>query len=573
MEGLDVRTGAAWDGALACCRRVSRTMSRSGDPDTSAAVGGAGVAAVATSEPAGTSAPAGEFGDFVREHEQRRRQLPRAIVVGLLAGLVAVAFRYALSQVDTLRDRLVAFSWTLGWAGIALPVALAGAGTTIALVLVTRIAPEAAGSGIPHLKAVLYHLRGLEWRRVIAVKFVGGVAAIGCGLTLGREGPTVQMGGAVGQMVSGWFGGTPRERQTLIAAGAGAGLSAAFNAPLAGVVFVLEEVQRNFAPQLFAAALAATITADVVTRLLLGQFPVFHVRTHPIPPLESLPIAFATGVFAALLGIAFNRGLLVSLDLFDRFARRPRWVVGAVVGVAVGCVAWWAPGVVAGGHGLVESVLDGKLGLAAIALVFSLRFLLTLLSYGCGAPGGIFAPLLVLGATLGLAMAKIAELVWPAVTGDPATFAVVGMAAYFSAVVRAPLTGVVLMVEMTGDYTLVLPLVIASACAYGVAEFLHDRPIYEALLERDVHRSRGQAVLDRPLLIDLTVAPGAPFVGLRLRDLHLPSGCNVVSIARGIGTIVPVADSRLASGDQVTLLVSPEAAGAMPEIRRGMGCV
>src|SRR5205085_61894 len=256
----------------------------------------------------------------VRAHEQRRRHVPRAIVIGLLVGLVAVAFREALREAEHLRLALAALAhenWL--WAP-ALPL-LGACGAALAVYLVRRVAPETTGSGIPHVKAVLYGTRSMR-RRILPVKFVGGIAGIGGGLVMGREGPTIQMGAAVGHMVSGWFECTAREKRTLIAAGAGAGLAAAFNAPLAGLVFVLEEVQRDFSPAIFSATLIAAAVADVTTRLMLGQLPVFHASTAAIPSLATVPVALVLGVVAAVFGVAFNRMLLKSLDVFAGVANR-----------------------------------------------------------------------------------------------------------------------------------------------------------------------------------------------------------------------------------------------------------
>ncbi len=510
----------------------------------------------------------GEVRDFLRAHEQRRRLVPRALVAGVATGLVAVAFTRGLVLVETFRVRLVGDAPHSGVAALAISVGLGAIGTAIALSLVRRVAPEASGSGIPHLKAVLHHLRPLRWWRVLPVKFVGGIAGIGGGLTLGREGPTIQMGGAVAELVSGWFRSTPRERQSLVAAGAGAGLAAAFNAPLAGLVFVLEEVQRDFAPAVFTATLLASVTADVVARMLQGQHPVFHVQTDATPSLLALPPALVLGVVAGVLGVAFNRALLGTLDLFWRLQRWPAWVVGAAVGGAIGVVGWLDPEVVGGGYRLVDRTLAGQVALAGLPALFVLRFALMMASYGCGAPGGIFAPLLVLGSEIGLAVGLVGARLAPQAV-SPVVFAVVGMAAYFTAIVRAPLTGIVLMVEMTGDYALVLPLLVACLTAYGVADLLGDRPIYEALLERDLMRGHLTPELERTLLLDLTVAPGAPFDGTRVRDLGLPPGCVIVTIERDGADEVPTADTVLQAGDRITAVVAPRAAEAVPKLRAG----
>jgi chloride channel protein, CIC family len=512
-----------------------------------------------------------EMRDFLRAHEQRRRQLPRSLLVGVFAGLAAVAFRTALAAADDLRDGLLTYVHSHAFWAFPIPIVLAAAGGAVAVHLVSHLAPETAGSGIPHVKAVLHGLRAMVWQRVLAIKFIGGVSGIGVGLALGREGPTIQMGAAVGQMVSGWFACTPRERRTLIAAGAGAGLAAAFNAPLAGLVFVLEEVQRDFSPGVFTATLIASGVADITTRLLTGQLPVFHVQTEPIPPLSLLPFALLLGVIAGVLGIAFNRGLLRSLDFFEHLHRWPAWVRGGLVGVVVGAVALFVPIAVGGGNRLLEHTLAGELSLMALGGFFVLRFGLTMLSYGSGAPGGIFAPLLVLGSEIGLGVGAVAAQFLPEAVSHPHLFAVVGMAAYFTAIVRAPLTGIVLMVEMTGNYSLVLPLLVACLTAYGVADFLGDRPVYEALLERDLLRAQKVPELAGTLLLDFTIAIGSPFDGKRVRELGLPQGAIIVILRRGLRENVPTAESQLAAGDQISVLIAAEATEALALLREGTG--
>jgi CIC family chloride channel protein len=510
-----------------------------------------------------------ELREFVKLQEQRRRHLPRALLVGVLAGLVAVAFGRALELAEHLRGQVVAWASGLGGAGVVVPIALGAATAAIAVALVTRFSPEASGSGIPHLKAVLHRLRALRWRTILPVKFAGGVIGIGGGLALGREGPSVQMGGAVGQMVGGWFRCTPRERLTLIAAGAGAGLSAAFNAPLAGLVFVLEEVQRDFSPVVFTVTLVASVVADVTGRLLLGGEPVFRLTMPVDPQLASLPLHLVIGVVAAPIGVLFNRSLMKSLDVGVRFDAVPPWLRAAAVGAAIGLVAWLAPSSVGGGRSLVDATLTGGFGLLAILWLLPLRLLLTAASYGTGAAGGIFTPMLVIGALLGSGVGQGAALLLPARLVDLPTCAVVGMAAFFAAVVRAPLTAIVLLVEMTGDYGMVLPLLIACLAAGGIADWLHDPPIYEALLLRDLRRRKEPAELQQPTVLELTVDAGARFDGQPIHALGLPPGCIVISVERGLVSEVPSADFTLAAGDRMSVLVSPRAADAVHLLREG----
>jgi CIC family chloride channel protein len=431
-----------------------------------------------------------EAREFEAEEDRKRRLWPRAAIVGLLAGLAAVALRAALNFGDTERTVLIRWAQHFGALGLVFPVLLGAVTGGIGLALVQKLAPEAAGSGIPHLRAVLLDLKPLFWRRVLPVKFLAGVISIGGGMAMGREGPTVQMGGAIGQMVSEYSKAGPRERATLLAAGAGAGLAAAFNAPLAGVVFVLEEIERNLSPAAFSAVFVACAMGDIMTRLLVGPFPAFRIPEIDSPSLSLLPYFAVLGAVCGSAGVVFNRSLLWSLAFFEDVKWPFPGAGGALVGALIGVVAFYAPETVGGGHHLAEATLRAEMALAAIPLLFFLRFALTMSSYGTGAAGGIFAPLLVLGAQVGLAAGLVSSKYLGAGSASPSAFAVIGMAAFFTATVRAPLTGIVLIAEMTGGYELMLPLLAASATAYGIAEWLREKPIYEALLERSLGMSQ-----------------------------------------------------------------------------------
>jgi CIC family chloride channel protein len=510
-----------------------------------------------------------EIQEYLDDRQQRRWIFPRAALVGAIAGGVALAFRAALTEADALRNSLISWAHTLPFLGWLFPVGLTMIGAGIAVAITRRYAPEAAGSGIPHLEAVLHRYRNLEWKRVLPVKFFAGIIAIGSGLALGREGPTVQMGGSIGDGVSRILKVSEHERLTLISAGAGAGLAAAFNAPLAGLIFVLEEVRRDFQPIMFGATFVAAVIADIITRIGSGQFPVFTVPSYGMPPLSSLPIFALLGIMAGLLGVLFNRSLLTTVDLFRRIP--PRLVVpfAAIAGGIIGLVGWFSPMMLGSGNSLAQITLQGNLLLSIIPLYFGIRFLLTTTSYGTGAPGGIFAPLLVLGALLGLAIGQIFNFLAPSVVPIPAVFAVVGMAAYFTAIVRAPLTGIMLIVEMTGNYSQMLPLLVSCFCAYAVAEFLKDLPIYEALLERDLQRGSEIPVLSEPAVVEFTVQPGAKFAGRQISTLGLPPGCILVRCSDGKREWVPKANTRLEPHMHITVVIAPDATNGIEILREG----
>lgn len=420
----------------------------------------------------------------------RKRLLPRSLLVGVIAGLIAASFRYSLHWIGEWRTQWIEESSQSGNWTVILPILLASIGASSSVWLVRTWSPAAAGSGIPQLKGVLLHLRRMKWLSLILVKFVGGLLAMGSGLALGREGPMVQMGGASGKMVGRLLGMTKAERFILIAAGGGAGLSAAFNAPLAGLIFVLEEISRAFTPVVFFAGLLATVAADTVSRSLLGQEPVLQTQLVEIPSLAVFPVFLLVGVAAGVLGVAFNRSLAGSLKLFDRTKHWPVWLMGLMVGTFIGVIGWFFPQLLGSGHHVTMQALAGQLAVGSLVIFFVLRFFMTMVSYGCGAPGGIFAPVLVLGALLGMGVGELAQEFYPVAIENSGVFAVVAMAAFFTSVVRAPLTAIILILEMTNSYSLMLPLLGACLTAYMVAEGMNDRPIYEVLMERDLKQQR-----------------------------------------------------------------------------------
>ena len=509
-----------------------------------------------------------ELTEYLDLKEQRRRLFPHAALVGLLAGIAAVLFRLLVTAEDGARNALIAWSHQAAIVGWIAPVVVGAVGAALAVFLVRRYAPETGGSGIPHVEAVLLRRREMRWRRVLPVKFFGGAAAIGAGLALGREGPTVQMGGAAGAAVAEFMRMPARARATLILAGAGAGLAAAFNAPLAGLVFVVEEMQRDFRPAVFGTAFVAAVIADLVQRLVAGQLPVFTIPVYPTPPLSALPVFALLGLLCGLLGVVFNRGLLSTLDVFQRLRGRGVYGAAGLVGGVAGLIAWFAPEVVGTGHALTETTLQGQLP-AGIVVVLAVRFFLTLVSYATGAPGGIFAPLLTLGALLGFAVGLQGHALAPAAVPQPAAFAVVGMAGCFAAIVRAPLTGIVLIVEMTGNYDQMLPLLVTCFCAYAVVEGLGQLPVYEALLQRDLLQAGADEKLHGPRVLEFEIEPGAAFAGRRIRELGLPAGCIIVRCRDGGREWVPTAETRLEPHMRITAVVAPDAASGLQAMRQG----
>ncbi len=417
-----------------------------------------------------------------------------AIATGLAAGLLAVAFEQALLLATRSRELFERLGPFLHGIPFSMLCSALLAGASVWLVL--RFDPDCAGSGIPQVEAALSRGREFSWPRTLLVKFGSGTLAIAGGLALGREGPTVQMGAAAGRALASGRGVDAKRTRVLLAAGAGAGLAAAFNAPIAGTVFVLEELKVLRSLRHAVAALFAAATADGVCRWLLHPRSILGNTTIAPLPLYALAFFLVVGAVAGVLASVFNRGLVSSLDAFARLSggsTRRRVLLAVAVGALVGFVGGFEPGWLGNGESLITRSLETAPVASTAAAILAVRFVLTLASYSSGAAGGLFAPLLVLGCEAGLLMSFGASALIPAAGSQPAAAAIVSMGALFAGSVQAPLTGVLLMIEMTGAFRLLLPLLVASLAARFVARALKTRPIYESLLERLLDRPRRSA--------------------------------------------------------------------------------
>lgn len=414
-------------------------------------------------------------------------------VSGAVTGLVGAAFRVVLIQADTLRNTVIA--WARQWPEIGwlIPVGIAGLLVAVAYWLVQRFAPLAAGSGVQHVEAVSRGQAAPATLPVLPVKFVGGILAIGSGLALGREGPTVQMGATIGGQIAQRAGLNDGSVRAMQGAAAGAGLAVAFNAPIGGVAFVFEELARRFNTGLMVATLACCSVAVLVMRGLIGDQIDFVVG--PINPPTTVTVAacLLLGILLGALGAAYSRAIVVSLDWFATIDRVPGIARAAFVGGVVGLVAWVDPRIVGGGDPIIQGVLDDRLSFSFLLSLIVARWLLGPFSYSAGTPGGIFAPLLVLGAASGALFADAVDRLLPAMALDPITCAIVGMAALFTAVVRAPLTGAVLVLGMTGTIEPLLPVLVSSIGATVVPALLGSAPIYDTLRERMLHPDQAKS--------------------------------------------------------------------------------
>lgn len=408
-----------------------------------------------------------------------------ALAVGVAAGVVGAFYRLSLDAADNFRTLIVAWAQGRALLGLLCVIGLCALAAALAGWLVRRFSPHASGSGIPHVEAVLHGQAPPAPFILLPVKFFGGVLAIGSGLALGREGPSVQIGAVIGHLVGQASGRDWRDCRALLAAGAGAGLATAFNAPMAGAVFVLEELVQKFEHRTAIAALGASSTAIATAHFILGDAPEFALAPIDYPAPAIGPLFFVFGALMGCLGVFYNRLLYATLAAYDKTPVKWR---AALTGAAVGALAWFAPGVVGGGGNITQAALSGAQDVFILPFVLMLRFGLGSASYATGTPGGLFAPMLALGALAGLFFGVVCGLLLPGLAIQPQAFAVVGMTALFTAAVRAPLTGMVLVTEMTGSAVLLLPMLAACFTAMLAPTLLREAPIYEALRERLLRR-------------------------------------------------------------------------------------
>ena len=388
-----------------------------------------------------------------------------------------------------------------GWTTIAIGAAISATAISLAWVLTRYLAPEAAGSGVQEVEGALEDLRVVRWRRVLPVKVVGGVLALSAGLVGGREGPTIHIGASIGAALAEKLRLDRVDLSTLLACGAAAGLAAAFNAPLAAVLFVIEETRKQFRYTFrsYVAVIVASTASAYGMEMVGGTAPPLRLATHEMP-LSLMPAFLVLGVALGGLGVIFNRTLIVALDWRARVFAPVPMLYAVLVGAGIGVLAFVLPLAIGGGETLIPRIVQANLPLHALLLIAAVRFAGTMASYPVNVPAGIFAPLLAIGTTVGLIAGALVELMLAelpasvAMTMPPmigSAFAVAAMAGLFSATIRAPLVGVVLLVELTGAFELIVPLMITSVTAHAMAEALGGRPIYEVLLERTL-RLAGQ---------------------------------------------------------------------------------
>ena len=494
----------------------------------------------------------------------RLRLFAEGALVGVFAGLTAGFFRFALEKGTLLREYIYTILIQSDlWVNLMWFAALAAAGYVLWRCVAYE--PDAAGSGIPQVKGAIACALHMRWWRILWVKLFSGILGIGLGLSLGREGPSIQLGAVAAQGISETMGRTRMEERYLITAGASAGLAMAFNAPLAGVLFALEELHRNFSGVVLAPAMAAALISAVLCRFMFGGQSVFQFGTLPTFPVEYTWLAVILGLILGLCGLVFNKGLLASRKFYELPVFRKPWMPVVFALFTAGILGYVLPPVLGGGNDLINSLHSLPLSLQLFGILLVGKFLFTLVSYGSGVPGGFFLPILVIGAltgsVIGIGFIQIG-LVEEAYLSN---IVIISMAAFFTASVHSPITGTVLIMEMTGSYEHLLVLCTASLIALVTAKLCGGKPIYDILLERLLKTGNKAGTHENQRnIIEFAVIGGSRLDGKKVTSVEWPERVALVDIKRGDGEIIPDSRAVIKAGDYIYILTdSPQSAEAV----------
>jgi CIC family chloride channel protein len=404
-----------------------------------------------------------------------------ALVVGLGAGFGAIIFRWLIDTATHL-----AFTGgrnTLAFLGTYYVILIPAIGGLFVGPMIYLFAREAKGHGVPEVMEAVA-LRGGRIRPIVVViKSLASSICIGTGGSVGREGPIVQIGSALGSTVGQWLRLSDERVRNLVACGAAGGIAATFNAPIAGVIFALEVILGEFSADYFSTVVISSITASEIARVAYGNTPAFWVPSYTLVSPWEFPLYAALGVLAALVGLVFVVVLYRFEDLFDAWSF-PEYVKPVAGGLLIGTIGLFFPQIFGVGYDTIEQVLHNGAPLHLMALLVLVKLLATSLTIGSGGSGGVFAPSLFLGAMLGGSFGTAAHTLFPTVTAAPGAYALVGMAAVFAAAARAPITSILILFEMTGDYRIILPLMLATVISTLLAERLYGESIYTLKLSR-----------------------------------------------------------------------------------------
>lgn len=487
------------------------------------------------------------------------------LLVGAVGGLIVLLYRVALTYAGK------GLSWGLAFIeGDPIKILLWFATLLLLAWIVGKLVkwePMISGSGIPQVEGEVTGKLSQDWRKVLPAKFLGGFLCLFGGLSLGREGPSIQLGAMVGQGISRILCRGKTEEKYLMTCGASAGLAAAFHAPLAGMMFALEEIHKGFSVSILISIMTASVTADYISSHIIGLDPVFQFRLEHVLPQNYYWMLILLGILVGAMGVFYNWAMLKAQDLYKKpkFLNETRRLMIAFL--AAGVLGILMPSVLGSGHELIVSLTSGKMILSVVVLTFVVKFLFSAVSFGSGAPGGIFFPLLILGALLGGMFAMAGVQFFGLDAAYINNFVLLAMAGFFTAIVRAPITGIILLFEMSGSVNQMLSLALVSVTAYITATLLKSEPIYESLLERILKgkgkQQSGNEVKGSPqkILKTYVIMNGSGLEGKAVQEIEWPENCLLVALERGGQERIPKGKTRLMAGDMLTVMADEREEG------------
>lgn len=470
-------------------------------------------------------------------------------VVGCFSGLLSVAYRFAISQTEILRRN---FYQSAHLSNIFIAI-LAIISFTYIIVKLLAWAPFSNGSGIPQIKAEILDRIDPKPIPTVISKFIGGILNNLMGYSVGREGPSIQIGG----MIAKWLAQTKKfdaiETKYLTTAGASAGLSAAFNAPMAGVLFSVEEMYGSLSHAIMIPCIIASVMANYISFKLLGFEPAFSFSIHENLSIQYLPGVLLLGVLCGFIGVLFNVGLIKTGALFQKINLRPYTLI-LIISFLMFIVGFFQADLQGGGHHLIEQLIHNNYALPLLIMLLIGKLCLTLICYNSGVQGGIFLPVLVIGAIVGVIYYQM-NFPWIA-QGYLNNYIILGMVGVLCAVIQAPLLSIILVIEMTGSFDHLISVTTVAMVALLTVNLLKIQPIYESLYHNLLNKINGKNIFNQQELIltDLKLPSNHPVNGLTLRQIEKPCYFVVAEIIRDGQHILPNADDQLKGLDQMTLL-------------------
>lgn len=490
-----------------------------------------------------------------RDLKLKFRILADGLMVGFAASIVAIFYRLLLQYAEK-------FIFWMADVVEKNPLYMIGFFILLAVlaVAVQKLVdwePMISGSGIPQVSGELKGYLSLNWWRVLIAKIVGGTLCILGGLSLGREGPSVQLGAMSGKGVAKLRNYDKTGEQTLITCGAAAGLAAAFNAPLSGVLFSLEEIHKNFNSFIIISTMTGVAIADFLSKWVFGFSTVFHFGEIQTFPLSHYWLLVILGILLGLAGAFYNKVMLSVQAMYKNLNGNAKKLKLLIPFFLSGILLFLIPQVLASGHAMVEILERGNHVLLYLIVLLLVKFLFSAVCFGSGAPGGIFFPLLVLGAYVGAIFGIISIDLFGMDAGLVDTFVILSMAGIFSSIVRAPITGIILIAEMTGTLDHLISLVLVCIISYVFAYAMNSDPIYESLLDRileNAGKKKENQGSTQKVLSSFVVGYGSSVQEKQISEIAWPQKALIVSVQRGSEEIIPKGDTKIRMGDVLYVL-------------------